>query len=507
MFKSVRVGSVRSPECLVVGVFQPENGKGSPSLDAATKKLDAGGVLADTVKRAECTGKVGALAETPVKSGKPAGRIIVVGLGLKADFNREALRNAIATATRRIAATRDKSAVFALEGALAKVLKKANATQETAGAIVGETVGLVGWRFDGYRGARSKSANQPIALTIGSSDAAFARGLKRGVALATSANLTRFASATPPNIATPAWMASESRKLARTFDAITTTVFQGKALKQHKLEGLINVGQASINKPCLVRIAYKPARGANKKPIVLVGKTITYDTGGLSIKGPANMRGMKCDKDGGCAVLGAMHAIASVIKPNRPVIGLLAAAENSIDNNAYRPDDVITFRNGVTVEITNTDAEGRLVLADALCWACDKEKPEAIIDLATLTGGVVVALGSTYAGMWCDDDTLRARLELAAEASGERLWRLPHHAEYDDLMKSDVADLINSSPIRKAHPIQGAAFLKCFVKEDVPWCHIDIAGVSQADTQFSAFNKATPTAFGVRLLAEYLSAE
>ncbi len=165
---------------------------------------------------------------------------------------------------------------------------------------------------------------------------------------------------------------------------------------------------------------------------------------------------MKRDKDGGCAVLGAMHAIATVIKPRTRVVALLSVAENSISDEAYRPDDILRYRNGVTVEVTNTDAEGRLVLADALCWACENEDPACIVDLATLTGGVVVALGSTFAGMFCEDDRLRRRLEEAMETSGERWWRLPMDKEYRDMMKSPVADLVNSNPNRKG-PIRSRA--------------------------------------------------
>jgi len=249
----------------------------------------------------------------------------------------------------------------------------------------------------------------------------------------------------------------------------------------------------------------RPAILEGAGPAVNLGKTVTYDTGGLSLKTGGFMKGMKEDKDGGCAALAAMHAIATVIKPRRPVVCLLPAAENSVSDNAYRPDDILTFRNGVTVEITNTDAEGRLVLADALRWACDKEKPAFIIDLATLTGGVVTALGSAFAGMWCDDDALRARVESASEESGERVWRLPlDDDEYREMMKSPVADMINSNPNRKAHPIQGAAFLDAFVKDGTPWCHLDIAGVHAVESDTGPFAANTPTGWGVRLLAALL---
>jgi leucyl aminopeptidase len=237
---------------------------------------------------------------------------------------------------------------------------------------------------------------------------------------------------------------------------------------------------------------------------VLLGKTITYDTGGLTLKISNGMVGMKRDKDGGCAVLGAMHAIATLIKPAFPVVGLLVAAENSVSESSMRPDDVITYRNGVTVEVTNTDAEGRLVLADGLCWACEEENASLIVDLATLTGGVVTALGSTFAGMFCENTGLRGRLEAAAGRSGERLWHMPMHAEYKEMLKSPVADIVNSNPNRKAHPIQGAAFLTYFVKEETPWAHIDIAGVHAVDADSGPFIKG-PTGYGVRLLADLVA--
>jgi leucyl aminopeptidase len=164
---------------------------------------------------------------------------------------------------------------------------------------------------------------------------------------------------------------------------------------------------------------------------------------------------------------------------------------------------VITYRNGVTVEVTNTDAEGRLVLADALCYACDTDNPSAIIELSTLTGGVITALGSTYAGMFCDDDALRARVEKASESSGERVWRLPTHQEYRDMMKSPVADILNSNPNRKAHAGQGAAFLGYFVKDGVPFCHLDIAGVHVSESDSGMYAKGS-SGFGVRILADVL---
>jgi len=494
MFKSVAVSSRGKADTVVVGVFKGKSGA-SP-LDAQTKEHP----LADTINQArrlpECTGATGSVAEAH-SEGRSAVRVVVVGLGEKKDLTLESFRSAMTSALKRLATVRAESADLSLAGALVA----AKLDLEEAGRAAGEIASLMAYDADRFKGAETKKNIDKPKLSLRSDDKAFERALKRGVAIGAGVNAGRECSDTPPNIATPKWMAAQARALARKHDTVSVRVIEGAALEKERLQGHINVGKASENKPCLIRIAYTP-KGAsrNAKPIVIIGKTITYDTGGLSIKPTPSMAGMKHDKGGGCSTLGAMHIIASVVKPKRPVIALLAAAENSISDEAYRPDDVLTFRNGKTVEITNTDAEGRLVLADALCWTCDKEKPECIIDMATLTGGVVVALGSTFAGLWCDDDKLRDRVDSAAELTGERVWRLPLHREYNDMMKSSVADLVNSNPNRKAHPIQGAAFLQEFVSPDVPWAHIDIAGVWDVESPTGPYPKGA-TGFGSRLVA------
>jgi leucyl aminopeptidase len=197
-----------------------------------------------------------------------------------------------------------------------------------------------------------------------------------------------------------------------------------------------------------------------------------------------------------------MKAIVEHLRPPFPVVGLLVAAENSISENAYRPDDIITYRNGVTVEITNTDAEGRLVLADGLCWACDNESPDCIIDIATLTGGVVTALGSEMAGVFSEDDQLFAEVALAGSESGEKIWRLPLNDAYRDMMKGSVSDIINSVIGGSAHPCQGAAFLSYFCKPEVPFAHIDMAGVSHC--RKDEFGYEGPSGWGVRLFCQLL---
>jgi leucyl aminopeptidase len=474
-------------------------------LDSGTKAAATqSGVLAAItagLAREEATGDTGSVLE--VFGGKDGSvRVLLVGLGTQEAFKVSDLRNAAAAVGRRLAAVKATSLHVQLDG----VIRAIKGDAVAAGNAFGEGMGILGWMCDEFRGSATPNPKR-TKLTLSAVDSDFMEGLTRGLSLADATNLTRTLSQTPPNIATPAYMASVAQKLARKV-GLKYSIFEGSALEREKFVGLINVGKASENKPCMIRLEYTPPGKASrsKKPIVLIGKTMTYDTGGLSLKINNSMVGMKRDKDGGCAVLGAMHAIATVIKPRVPVVALLAAAENSISDEAYRPDDVLTYRNGVTVEITNTDAEGRLVLADALCWACEKEKPAGIIDLATLTGGVVVALGSTYCGMFCENDTLRRKIEAAADVSGERVWRLPMHAEYREMMKSPIADILNSNPNRKAHPIQGAAFLSYFVDENVPWCHLDIAGVHVSEKNAGMFVDG-PTGWGVRLLSELLAAE
>ncbi len=497
MFSSVFLAPSRSkaaPDALVLGYFS------DAKPDAQTKSRDPEMLLADVLARPEATGKAGVISEVfPQESGGP-GRIILVGLGEKAKLQAGMLRNIAAAVGRRLPAIDAGLIEVDLQGALGA----AKVDEAEAGEAFGEGLGLLAWDAHQFKGSATQRDKAPAKLQVRAAGDRFAAGVETGLMLAVSTNITRTISETPPNICHCDFVVSEAKRIARQ-TGMKCTVIRGKGLEDHNLKGLQTVGAASETAPALVRLEYTPQRARRgSKPAVLVGKNITYDTGGLSLKVGGSMRGMKRDMDGGAAVLGAMHAIATVIKPNRPVVGLLCVAENSVSDEACRPDDIITYRNGVTVEITNTDAEGRLVLADGLLWACAQEKPEFVVDIATLTGGVVVALGGTYAGMWCDNDELRGKIEKAADRTGERVWRMPLHAEYKDMMRSNAADIWNSAPVRAAHPIQGAAFLSYFVDEDIPWAHIDIAGVHLAESEKGPFAKQSATGFGARLLAALL---
>ncbi len=441
----------------------------------------------EAVRRPGFKGELRRVVEARPASGPT---VLVAGLGPRARFDQASWRVAAAALARKASELRAR-VVQAQASGLEPVGR--------SGQTLGEVFGALAWRSTEYRGSQAKLDDlADVGLTA--SDEEFDRGVERGLALAASANWARTLAFTPPNVATPDWMASQAEGLRAL--GLHVRVLRGSELEEERLAGLITVGRASVNPPCLIRVEYRPD-GVSGDPVVLLGKTVTYDTGGLAIKPREGMRGMKGDKSGGCAVLGAMHAVATVVRPPLPVVGLLVAAENSVSGDAFRNDDVMTFRNGVTVEVTNTDAEGRLVLADGLCWAYDNESPRCVVDLATLTGGVVVALGSVYAGYWATDEALGAGLTSAAEETGERLWRLPLHREYVESMKSEIADLVNSVASRGAHPVMGATFLSQFVPEGAPWAHIDIAGVASTDRDKDGQTPG-PTGFGVRLLAEWL---
>ena len=520
MFDEVRLEKQKAEQApvVVLGVFKDKEvmgdlGQISPHFTRP--------VVVDALARREWSGKAGSIVEAFPRGENGPARILLVGLGKADALDGEKMRDIAAKVGRRLAQIKEPLARVELAGVL-RAAGQTDAQIELAGRCWGESLGLLAWKARSMQGTASKSSAAADgnsegseaaedkgdadmgALTVSASDTTFAAGLEYGLTLAYAVNTARTLSQTPPNIATPLYIAGLAQKLAQD-TGLECRVIQGEELEQERLAGLINVGKASVNAPCLIRLAYTPPNSAGQKPLVLLGKTITYDTGGLTLKINNGMAGMKRDKDGGCAVLGAMEAIATLLKPDFPVVGLLVAAENSVSDAAFRPDDVLTYRNGVTVEVTNTDAEGRLVLADGLCWAVEVEQANAIVDLATLTGGVVTALGSTYAGYFCEQEGLRGQLEQASAQSGERLWRLPLHQEYRDMLKSPVADIINSNPNRKAHPIQGAAFLSYFVPKGAAWAHIDIAGVHAVDGDSGPFVKG-PTGYGVRLLAALVAA-
>jgi len=456
----------------------------------------------------------------------PDGPVVhVVGLGEAAALSADVVRNGFGAVAQKL----PDAAVGTVRVDVAPRAAEA-LSADTLGRAVGEGLGLGAFRFDELKGAAASESNNgesssrpsPGKLRV-QIDQPLRDGLKTGLQYAASANVARRLAATPPNIANPQYLVRYCRKMARDL-GLSCRIIDADEAKKLKMGGLIAVGAGSDSPPALICLEWNGPGRKNKKPrkstkpkasspgpLLLVGKAVTFDTGGYSIKIKDGMQGMKYDKCGGMAVIGAMHAIAS-LKLKQRVVGLVPTAENMIDEDAYRVDDIITMHNGVTVEVTNTDAEGRLILADALSYGCRTWKPRAVVDLATLTGGVVTALGHVCAGAFVDDNELKTQLFDAGEAEGERLWRLPLWDEHREQMTARHADIVNSAG-RDAHPIQGAAFLSYFVGpkggpsdwRHTPWCHLDIAGVAHPDKDTPLYT-AGPSGFGVRLLTRWVEA-
>ena len=421
---------------------------------------------------------------------------VIVGLGKKAEFKSKEARTAGARCVRGLERMKIAKARLAF-GAMFE-----SKDQRELGQCFGEGMAIANWRVDMFDGKSTQRAPRAGTLSIDGGTGVFSEGFARGLEIATSVNEARRIASTPPNICTPNWFAGETKKLAKAAGMVFKLISFAEA-KKLGMGGIVAVGQGSAERSLIAILEYKPKRVSAKargKTLALVGKTLTYDTGGYSLKVNNGMKGTKYDKCGGAAVFGAMHAIAHAKLPIH-VVALFPAAENMVSSNAYRPDDIITMYDGTTVEVTNTDAEGRLVLADAISYGCEKYKPTTMIELSTLTGGVVTALGPWSAGYFCDDAPLRDAIESSSARTGEKVWRLPLWKEHKDHMKSQHADIINSNPSRLAHPIQGAAFLDYFVDKSVPFAHIDIAGVANSESP-SELCVAGPNGYGVRMLID-----
>jgi len=405
-------------------------------------------------------------------------RWLLVGLGSRDAFDPERARVAAAVTHGR---ARELGA-----GTLCWELPH-HVPDEVAAALVEGTI-LAGYRFDRYR---ARPDDEPVVLdeVVVSAHHDVADAVHRGAIGARAQNLARELQDTPANDLTPMALAERAREVG----GVEVEVHGREWLTEQGMGALLAVAQGSDHEPALIVGRYD---GGDGPLLALVGKAVTHDTGGLSIKPAAAMHEQKFDMSGGAAVLGALQAIAALELPVR-VLAVIGSTENTIGGSAMKPGDIVRATNGLTIEVNNTDAEGRLVLCDCLAYAV-AQGAERIVDVATLTGGVVTALGSTYAGLFATDEDLAAAVTAAGEAAGELVWRLPLHPEYDEQVKGRYADLVNSEG-RRAHPIQGASFLKRFVG-DVPWAHVDMAGTAH-DTG-RAYAAKGGTGWGVRLLLE-----
>ncbi len=354
-----------------------------------------------------------------------------------------------------------------------------------------------GYKFEKYQTNNTVTEKQ-IEIKLGKQWNAVNTQLKDITKIAEALNYARDLGNEPANVINPVSLAAYCEELSTQYNLNIKTLTETDLAEIHA-GGILSVGQGSKHKSRMIIIEH-PGKDQNQNPYVLVGKAITFDTGGYSLKSVDGIQGMKYDKLGGVAVIGFMIAASLLNLPQR-IVGIVCAAENSISEEAYKPDDIITTLSGKTVEILSTDAEGRLVLADGITYAQSNFEPQAVIDFATLTGGIVTALGSIRAGLFSNQDQLANDLFVAGEKASEKLWRMPLDDEYFDSIKGDFADIKNSGG-RKAHPIMGGIFLKQFVKDETPWAHIDIAGTA-SNEKADSLNAKGANGFGIKLLVQY----
>ncbi|MEM4166333.1 MAG: leucyl aminopeptidase [Candidatus Bilamarchaeaceae archaeon] len=422
-------------------------------------------------------GKTGSVYSTAVK-GKPYKRISFYSLGKKEEFEDDFLRRGGGAAIRMARYFKYKEV-----GIVVPNLNKA-AQLITEGAI------LANYKCTEFKSKVEESFVERLILI---SDKDIKKEVRLGEVLASAQNYMRSLDEKPANIITPSAIVKEALNLAKTYN-LKATVFDEKKLKKMGMNALLAVGAGSKNPPYLVILEYE---GAKRPYCAVVGKGITFDSGGISIKPSAKMHEMKYDKSGALAALATIKAVAELKLPIR-LLAVLPLAENLPSATAQRPGDIWKAYNGKTIEVLNTDAEGRLILADALSYIAEK-KPDYIIDIATLTGAIIIALGRHAAGLFSNDDELAKVIEDAGKETFERVWRLPIWKEYSEMMKSDIADIKNISDTGEAGSITGAVFLKEFVG-DTKWAHLDIAGVDLINTNHPYLEKGASGA-GVRLLA------
>jgi len=494
-------------DILAAGLFE-----GSERVPKEYANLDkaAGGAIREVLRLGDFKGKANETTILYSTGRVGCRRILLVGLGEKGKIEPAVLRQAAGTAARLA----DKLGAGRLGLALHAVAE-AKINAETAGQVLAEGAVTGRYKYQDYLPADKKTkevGTMRVAIVEPKAAAAseLNRGRRTGAILGQGQNRARAVANKPGNEINPPSLGREAQKMARQF-GLKCRVFNDRQLAEMGMNAILAVGSGSANKPRLIMLEHKGRRIGGRKgsaargkagagpDMMVVGKAITFDSGGISLKPSAKMEDMKFDKSGGCAVLGVMTAAAQLKLPLH-IVGLIPAAENIPSQTSYRPGDIIRTYSGKTVEVQNTDAEGRLILSDALAYAA-KMKPGAIIDMATLTGACVVALGEHNAGLFGNNDALKKKIEKAAKVSGESVWAMPSGAEYLEQMKSKIADLKNIGD-RKGGSCTAAAFLGEFVG-DVPWAHIDIAAVADTNTEKS-WRGVGATGFGVRLVVEFM---
>ena len=485
-------------ECLVAVVLdradnnekakpgRPKNDRPEAFVTASDKAVQQ--VAADLISSGDVAGKTFEVSWLHKPAGLKATRLLLVGGGKAKSFSATELRKLAGAAVRALKARNLRSLAF--------VVPEQIAVEEAVKAIVeGALVG--NFDPDTYKSDRKDQAIDALAVVATGNQKALQQAVDEGLIVGEAQNFTRELVNEPSNHMTPTVLAKRAQEMSKEV-GLKCEVYGADKIKELKMGAFWGVAQGSDEPPALIVMRYEPA-GAPEKPVLgLVGKGITFDTGGISIKPADGMEKMKYDMAGGATMIGAMRAIAQ-LKPKVKVIGIVCATENMPSGKAQKPGDIQTAMSGKTIEIINTDAEGRLVLADGLCYARQLGCTH-LIDAATLTGAVVVALGYANAGVFSNDDDLYQKFATALSESGEKMWRLPLDDEYRDQIKSNIADLMNTGG-RWGGASTAAMFLKEFA-EDTPWIHLDIAGTAWMEDNKPWIAKG-PSGIAVRSLIEF----
>jgi leucyl aminopeptidase len=487
-FVNVDFGPLAAPKGAVLVIFVGPDFKVAPKM--AQIAPAAGKLIAGAAEAARFSGKPLTTLDILSPNGIDSPRLLVVGVGAAKDSKNLDFAVLGGLAMGRLAGARRVAVAFTAPEA------EDWSAQAAADFMLGMT--LRAYRFDKYKRQKKEddeSVAGPVSVTIGVGDLAAVRRVARSrEAVAEGVALARNLVNEPPNVLFPVEFAKRLGAMSKL--GVQVSVLDEKAMAKLGMGSLLGVGQGSSKESRLVVMRWNGAKNARQKPVAFIGKGVCFDTGGISIKPGAGMEDMKGDMAGAACVAGLMHALAGR-KAKVNAIGAVGLVENMPDGDAIRPGDILTSMSGQTIEIINTDAEGRLVLADVLWYVQDKYKPDFMIDLATLTGAILVALGQEHAGLFSNNDELATRLAEAGKATKERVWRMPLDPAYDKLIDSRFADMKNTGG-RHGGSITAAQFLQRFVN-GVPWAHLDIAGTGMGSAA-SEINRSWGSGWGVRLL-------
>ncbi|HEY5624711.1 MAG TPA: leucyl aminopeptidase [Gammaproteobacteria bacterium] len=469
----VRSGAPASQKtaCAILPVFEGRGLKGP----AKEVDLSCGGLLSQLVKSGDASSKLGELLLVPNLRGTAAERALLVGCGRQIEFDAKRLRQTLVAAVRKLKSSGLREATSYLSYSRNRSLNAYYAARVSVDAARSAI-----YRFDELKSGRQRKprlAKLGIAISERSDAKDSRRGVTEAIAIANGADLARNLGNRPANVCTPSHLAREARALATRFDNMQVTVLGAREIKRLGMGAFLSVTMGAEEPPRFIIVRYRGA-AAREAPVVLCGKGITFDTGGISLKPPAKLDEMKFDMCGAAGVLGTMAAIAE-LQPELNVVALIPACENMPSGRATRPGDVVKSLSGQTIEILNTDAEGRLILADALTYA-KRFKPRYLLDVATLTGACVIAVGNVYTGLFSNDDKLAKMLLDAGKRSLDRAWHLPADEEYGQGLSSNFADFANIGG-RDGGASIAAQFLSRFV-DDTPWAHLDIAGSAWLST-------------------------